>query len=68
MEGLIMELIDFTDDLLKRNSIISALKPALFTFLLCIKGYLYLPHNSIMLWKNDSNLYISEEYDEENTV
>ena len=51
MEGLTMELIDFTDDLLKRNSIISALKPALFTFLLCIKGYLLLPHNSKMLWK-----------------
>ena len=66
MEGLIMELIDFTVDLLKRNSIITALKPALYTFLLCIKGYLLLPHNSIMLWKNDSNLYISEEYDEEN--
>ena len=66
MEGLIMELIDFTVDLLKRNSIITALKPALFTFLLCIKGYLLLPYNSILLWKNDSNLYISEEYDEEN--
>ena len=66
MEGLIMELIDFTVDLLKRNAIITALKPALFTFLLCIKGYLLLPYNSILLWKNDSNLYISEEYDEEN--
>ena len=66
MEGLILELIDFTVDLLKRNSIITALKPALFTFLLCIKGYLLLPYNSLLLWKNDSNLYISEEYDEEN--
>ena len=35
MEGLIMELIDFTVDLLKRNSVIEALRPALFTFLLC---------------------------------
>ena len=51
MEGLIMELIDFTVDLLKRNAIITALKPALFTFLLCIKGYLLLPYNSILLWK-----------------
>ena len=66
MEGLIMELIDFTVDLLKRSRIITALKPALFTFLLCIKGYLLLSYNSILLWKNDSNLYISEEYDEEN--
>ena len=66
MEGLIMELIDFTVDLLKRNSVIAALRPALFTFLLCIKGYLLLPHNSIVLWKDNSNLYISEEYDEEN--
>ena len=66
MEGLIMELIDFTVDLLKRNSVIDALRPALITFLLCIKGYLLLPHNSIVLWKDNSNLYISEEYDEEN--
>ena len=66
MEGLIMELIDFTVDLLKRNAVIEALRPALFTFLLCIKGYLLLPYNSIILWKNNSNLYISEEYDEEN--
>ena len=66
MEGLIMELIDFTVDLLKRNSVIDALRPALFTFLLCIKGYLLLPHNSIVLWKDNANLYISEEYDEEN--
>ena len=51
---------------LKRNSVIEALRPALFTFLLCIKGYLLMPHNSIILWKNDPNLYISEEYDEEN--
>jgi hypothetical protein len=34
MEILIMELIDFIVDLLKRNSIISALNPVLFTFLL----------------------------------
>ena len=66
MHGLILELIDFAIDLLKRNSVIEALKPALYTFLLCIKGYLLMPHNSIMLWKNDPNLYISEEYDEEN--
>ena len=66
MEGLIIELIDFTVDLLKRNSVIEALRPALFTFLLCIKGYLLLPHNSIVLWKDNANLYISEEYDEEN--
>ena len=66
MEGLIIELIDFTIDLLKRNSVINALRPVLFTFLLCIKGYLLMPYNSILLWKNNPNLYISEEYDEEN--
>ena len=48
------------------EGVIDALRPALFTFLLCIKGYLLLPHNSIVLWKDNSNLYISEEYDEEN--
>ena len=66
MEGLIIELIDFTIDLLKRNSVIDMLRPVLFTFLLCIKGYLLMPYNSILLWKNNPNLYISEEYDEEN--
>ena len=66
MEGLIIELIDFTVDLLKRGSVVDALRPALFTFLLCIKGYLLMPHNSFIIWKNDPNLYISEEYDEEN--
>ena len=66
MEGLIMELIDFSIDLFQRNSVIEALKPVLFTFLLCIKGYLLMPHYSILLWKNNPNLYISEEYDEEN--
>jgi hypothetical protein len=66
MEGLIIELIDFTIDLLKRNSVIDSLRPVLFTFLLCIKGYLLMPYNSILLWKNNPNLYISEEYDEEN--
>ena len=66
MEGLISELIDFSIDLLKRNSVIEALKPALFSFLLCIKNYLLMPHNSIILWKDNPTLYINEEYDEEN--
>ena len=66
MQGLILELIDFTIDLLKRGSVIEALRPALYNFLLCIKGYLLMPHNSFVLWKNNPNLYISEEYDEEN--
>ena len=66
MEGLILELIDFSVDLLKRNSVIEALRPALYTFMLCVKSYLLMPHNSIVLWKNNPNLYISEEYDEEN--
>ncbi len=59
-----MKLIDFFIDLFQRNSLIETLKPELFTFLLCIKGYLLIPHNSILLWKNNPNLYISEEYDE----
>ncbi len=64
IEGIIMKLIDFFIDLFQRNSLIETLKPELFTFLLCIKGYLLIPHNSILLWKNNPNLYISEEYDE----
>jgi hypothetical protein len=66
MEGLILELIDFAIDLLKRRSVMSELKGALLTFLLCIKGYCLMPYNSILLWQDDPNLYISEEYDDEN--
>jgi hypothetical protein len=66
LEGLILELIDFSVDLLKRKNILEALRPALPTFLLTIKGYCLLPHSSIELWKNNPNLYITEEFDDEN--
>ena len=66
LEGLISELINFSVDLLKRNNIFIYVKNLLLTFLLCIKGYCFIPHNSIILWKNDPNLYITEEYDDEN--
>lgn len=66
MEGLIIELIDFAIDLLKRKNVMEALQNVLLTFLLCVKGYLLMPHNSLILWKDDPNLYITEEYDEEN--
>jgi hypothetical protein len=42
------------------------LKEMLLTFLLCIKGYCLMPHHSLLLWKDDPNLYISEEFDDEN--
>jgi hypothetical protein len=66
LEGLVLEIIDFAIDLLKRRVVMNELRPALLTFLLCIKGYCLLPHNSILLWMNDPNLYITEEYDDEN--
>jgi hypothetical protein len=66
IEGLILELIDFSVDLLKRKAVVEALRSNLLTFLLTIKGYCLLPHNSIVLWKNNPNLYISEEFDDEN--
>ncbi|MCQ2817892.1 MAG: hypothetical protein MJ252_11565 [archaeon] len=66
MEGVITELIDFSVDLLKRTAVMEALRPALFSFLLCVKNYLLMPYNSMKLWKHNPNLYISEEYDEEN--
>lgn len=65
-EGLVLELIDFSIDLLKRRSVMAELRGVLLTFLLCIKGYCLMPYNSILLWKDDPNLYISEEYDDEN--
>jgi hypothetical protein len=66
VEGLIAELTDLTIDLLKNKSILFAIKGYLQTFLLCIKGYCLLPHTSLRIWKNDPNLFISEEFDEEN--
>jgi hypothetical protein len=66
MEGLILELVDFSIDLLKRKNVMEALRGVLLTFLLCIKGYTLLPNQSLMLWKDDPNLYITEEFDDEN--
>jgi len=66
VEGLIVELVDFSIDLLKRRNIMEALKSVLLTFLLCIKGYCLMPNHSITLWKDDPNMFITEEYDDEN--
>ena len=37
IEGLIIELVDFSIDLLKRKNMMEALRQVLLTFLLCIK-------------------------------
>jgi hypothetical protein len=66
IEGLILELVDFSIDLLKRKNVMEGLKGVLLTFLLCIKGYTLLPNQSLALWKDDPNLYITEEFDDEN--
>lgn len=66
VEGLILELVDFSIDLLKRRNVMEGLRDLLLTFLLCIKGYCLMPHQSLMLWKDDPNLYITEEFDDEN--
>jgi len=49
LEGLILELIDFAVDLLKRRGVMDALRENLLTFLLCVKGYCLMPHNSVKL-------------------
>lgn len=66
LEGLILELIDFAVDLLKRKGVMETLKSMLLTFLLCVKGYCMMPHSSIILWRNDPNLYTTDEFEEEN--
>ena len=66
LEGLILELFEFTIDLIKRDGVKENLKEMLITFLLSVKGYCLLPYNSINLWKNDPNLYIIEEFGDEN--
>lgn len=66
VEGLILELIDFAVDLLKRKGVMETLRNMLLTFLLCIKGYCMMPKNLIKKWKNDPDLYITEEFEEEN--
>ena len=66
IEGLIIELIDFAVDLLKRKGVMETLRNMLLTFLLCIKGYCMMPRNLIGKWKNDPDLYITEEFEEEN--
>ena len=66
VEGLVLELIDFAVDLLKRKGVMETLRNMLLTFLLCIKGYCMMPKNLIGKWKNDPDLYITEEFEEEN--
>ena len=66
MEGFIMELIDFAVDLLKRNGVVLLLQDNLLTLFLCLKCYCLMPQNNYILWKDDPNLFISEEYDDEN--
>lgn len=66
IEGLVQELIDLAIDLLKRNGVLEALQDHVLTLFLCLKGYCLMPNQSILLWKNDPNLFISEEYDDEN--
>lgn len=66
IEGLTNELIDFAVDLLKRSGVMEALQDNMLTFLLCLKNYCLMPHQSMLLWASDANLYITEEYDDEN--
>lgn len=66
IEGLIHELIDLAIDLLRRQGVVEAVEDHILTLFLCLKGYCLMPNNSILLWKNDPNMYITEEYDDEN--
>lgn len=66
IEGLVQELIDLAIDLLKRQGVMEALQDYMLTLFLCLKGYCLMPNQSMQLWKNDPNLFITEEYDDEN--
>lgn len=66
VEGFVTELIDFAVDLLKRNGMMEALQDHMLTLFLCLKGYCLMPHQTMLLWKNDPNMFITEEYDDEN--
>lgn len=66
IEGFVIELIDFAVDLLKRRGMMEALQDHMLTLFLCLKGYCLMPHQTMVLWKNDPNLFITEEYDDEN--
>ena len=47
IEGLIIEMIDFATDLLKRKNMFRMMQRSLLNFLLCIKHYCLLPDNSV---------------------
>jgi len=66
IEGFVMELIDFAVDLLKRKGMMEALQDHMLTLFLCLKGYCLMPYQTMNIWKDDPNLFISEEYDDEN--
>lgn len=66
IEGFVTELIDFAVDLLKRNGMMEALQDHMLTLFLCLKGYCLMSHQNMILWKNDPNMFITEEYDDEN--
>lgn len=66
IEGLVQELIDLAIDLLKRHGVMEALQDHMLTLLLCLKNYSLMSNQTVMLWNKDPNLFISEEYDDEN--
>ena len=49
LQGLVLELIDYANDLLKREEILNASVETLPMFLLCIKGYTLMPHEMVKL-------------------
>jgi hypothetical protein len=66
LEGLSLELIDLAIDLLERENVVKAIKDQLITLLLCLKGYSLMTNTTVLLWHHDPNLYITEEYNDEN--
>lgn len=49
IEGFILELIDLTVDLLKRQGMMEALQDHMLTLFLCLKSYSLLKHEHIIL-------------------
>lgn len=66
LEGLCLELIDLAIDLLERENVVKAVGDQLITLLLCLKGYSLMSNQTVSLWHHDPNLYITEEYNDEN--
>lgn len=66
LEGLIMELLTYLTYLFENDKNKKKFKSEYFIFLLCIKNFCILSNQTILTWRQDKNLFVEEEYQEEN--